>query len=260
MSRYEVRAGDSLLLLRDLPADSVDAVVTDPPYSSGGMMRTDRVSNLTARKYVRGMDSDSYSFGDFVGDSRDQRAFGLWVALWTAELLRVCKPGSRMMCFTDWRQLPTVCDAVQAGGWVWRGIIPWVKPIGGVRPVNGGWRQRAEFVVVATNGRQDPTGEYGNGYYDELGPIECSANRDRIHPTEKPLALLRELVRMTPPDGLILDPFAGSGSTGVAALLEGRRAMLFEAVAENVPAIEARLAATSGHAVKAAAKTQQTLL
>lgn len=62
------------------------------------------------------------------------------------------------------------------------------------------------------------------------------------HPTVKPLALMRWLVRMvTPPGGLVLDPFAGSGSTGEAALSEGFRAVLIEHEHEYVVDIERRL-------------------
>lgn len=67
------------------------------------------------------------------------------------------------------------------------------------------------------------------------------------HPTVKPLALMRWLCRLvTPPGGTILDPFAGSGTTGEAALLEGFRATLIERDAENLPTIGARLSRARG--------------
>jgi hypothetical protein len=62
------------------------------------------------------------------------------------------------------------------------------------------------------------------------------------HPTVKPLALLRHLVRLvTPPGGTVLDPFAGSGTTGEAALLEGMRSLLIERESDYVPLITQRL-------------------
>jgi site-specific DNA-methyltransferase (adenine-specific) len=62
------------------------------------------------------------------------------------------------------------------------------------------------------------------------------------HPTVKPIALMRWLVRLvTPPSGLVLDPFAGSGTTGVAALAEGRRVILIEREAEYIADIRRRL-------------------
>lgn len=70
---------------------------------------------------------------------------------------------------------------------------------------------------------------------------------DNTHPTVKPVDLMRWLVRLvTPPDGVVLDPFAGSGTTGVAALRENRRAILIEREAEYVEIARRRLAAGSG--------------
>lgn len=66
--------------------------------------------------------------------------------------------------------------------------------------------------------------------------------RKIAHPTVKPLALIRWLVRLvTPPGGLVVDPFAGSGTTGEAAVLEGFRAVLVELDAEHLPLIAERL-------------------
>jgi DNA modification methylase len=63
------------------------------------------------------------------------------------------------------------------------------------------------------------------------------------HPTVKPVALMRWLVRLvTPPDGLVLDPFCGSGTTGIAATLEGRRFLGIEREAEYVEIARARIA------------------
>jgi DNA modification methylase len=63
-----------------------------------------------------------------------------------------------------------------------------------------------------------------------------------IHPTVKPIDLMRWLVRLlTPSDGLVLDPFAGSGSTGAAAVLEGVRFHGIEREASYVPIARARI-------------------
>jgi site-specific DNA-methyltransferase (adenine-specific) len=62
------------------------------------------------------------------------------------------------------------------------------------------------------------------------------------HPTCKPLGLMRWLTRLaTPPGGIVLDPFAGSGTTGEACLLEGFRCVLIEREADYVKLIRARL-------------------
>ncbi len=122
--RWVLHQGDALAVLRSMPDASVDAVITDPPYSSGGFTRGDR-SLPPAMKYT--MNGTKIERPTFAGDNRDQRSFGYWCALWLGECLRVAKPGAPLCVFTDWRQLPTMTDAIQAGGWVWRGIVDWVS-------------------------------------------------------------------------------------------------------------------------------------
>lgn len=120
MDAFEVICGDALLELPKLDECSVDAVVTDPPYSSGGMYRGDHAGMGTLAKYSH--TDTKRKLPEFSGDNRDQRAYGVWVAMWSAQALRLTVAGGSLLCFTDWRQLPTTIDAVQAGGWVMRGI------------------------------------------------------------------------------------------------------------------------------------------
>lgn len=76
------------------------------------------------------------------------------------------------------------------------------------------------------------------------GAGRTSGSRNH-HPTVKPIALMRHLVRLiTPPGGVVLDPFAGSGSTGVAARLEGMRFLGIEQAEEYAAIAEARIAGT----------------
>jgi site-specific DNA-methyltransferase (adenine-specific) len=203
---------DALAVLPQLAG--LDALLTDPPYSSGGQFRSDRVLD-TRKKYVQS-DSSSQQLPDFSGDNRDQRAFVYWASLWSAAALRACRPGAVGMFFTDWRQLPASTDYMQSGGWVWRGIVPWCKP--DARPQLGRFTAQCEYVIWGTAGTMplDPTAETIPGFY------ECSAPRNRVHVTQKPLALMRELLRIVEPGGVVLDPFMGSGTTGVAALQTGR--------------------------------------
>lgn len=205
--------GEALAHLLAMPAASVDAVITDPPYSSGGQYRGDRMAR-TETKYLG--DGRPVPLPNFEGDNRDQRSYGYWCALWLAQALRVTAPGGVLAVFTDWRQLPTTTDAVQAGGWVWRGVLAWAKP--DARPQFGRPRQACEFIVWATNGpRPIDEAECLPGWWLTSTP------RERHHQTEKPLQVIRDLVRVAPSGGLVLDPFAGSCTTGVAALAEGRR-------------------------------------
>ena len=101
--------GDCLEVLTLLP--QVDAVITDPPYSSGGMVRGDRM--MSTRDKYQSSDVD-VEHPEFTGDNRDQRGFHAWAALWLMHAASITKPGGMAILFTDWRQLPTMTDALQS--------------------------------------------------------------------------------------------------------------------------------------------------
>lgn len=214
--RLHLYQGDALAVLVDLPTASVDALITDPPYSSGGMTRGDRVGFDPTTKYLN-TGSNNQNLHRFAGDNRDQRGYAFWCALWLSEALRVLRPGGVAVIFTDWRQLPTTTDILQAGGFVWRGIVPWSKP--NSRPQAGRFSAQCEYVVWGSAGPMpvDYTDDCLPGFLHAMPP------RDREHMTEKPVSVLRELVRICPLDGVVLDPFMGTGTTGVAAMTENRR-------------------------------------
>jgi site-specific DNA-methyltransferase (adenine-specific) len=227
---WEIRAGETLALLRDVPDASIDALITDPPYSSGGQFRGDRMQDVHTKYTQSG--SGTRDRPEFAGDNRDQRAYAYWCTLWLAECGRALKRGAPVVLFTDWRQLPTTTDLLQAGGLVWRGLAVWDKTEA-CRPYLGGFRQQCEYLVWGTNG---PRNEAECAERGTLPGVLRVPNRrdDKHHVTGKPTELMRQVVRICPPDGLILDPFAGSGTTLVAALAEGRRAIGFERVPEYV--------------------------
>lgn len=234
---WDVREGDALALLQQLPDGQVDAVIADPPYSSGGTTSSDRQSQTPTQKYVS---SDARPAGpDFSGDNRDQRSFGYWCTLWLSECLRASKPGAVAAVFCDWRQLPTMSDAVQAAGWVWRGIVVYAKSLGRSRPSKARFRNQAEYLVWATNGPRPRLEEVGC----LPGVIQGDPPRkDRVHITQKPVDLLEKLVQIAPPGGLILDPFAGSGTTGVAAIRQNRRFLGIEMSPEYAEIARQRIA------------------
>lgn len=210
----QLYGGEALAVLQSLPSASVDAVITDPPYSSGGQFRGDRTADVHA-KYVRGDSASGQSLAAFGGDNRDQRAYGYWCALWLSECLRITKPGGTCLLFTDWRQLPVTTDALQAGGWVWRGLVPWAKI--NPRPQSGRFAAECEYVAWGSAGPMPAGGSCLPGFFQALAP------RDREHVAQKPLNVMRDLVKIAPRGGIILDPFMGAGTTGAAAVNEGRQ-------------------------------------
>jgi site-specific DNA-methyltransferase (adenine-specific) len=191
---------------------TVDALITDPPYSSGGQFRGDRMAS-TPVKYQNSGTVKLHP--DFTGDNRDQRSFCAWASLWLDETRRIASPGALFAVFTDWRQLPTMTDAVQAGGWVWRGIGVWDKGLG-CRPVLGRFRPQAEFFVWGSNGPREIAGPCIPGVYS----VSMPGSRKQ-HMTEKPVEMLAQFMPIA--GDVVLDPFMGAGSTGIAAVQSGRR-------------------------------------
>lgn len=222
-----VEQGDTLLRLPELPSDSCDLLATDCPYSSGGQFRGDR-NRPTAEKYIRAQHEENIP-EDFAGDTRDQRAFQLWTSFWCAEAIRVVKPGAIACLFTDWRQLGATVDAFQAGGFVYRGLVPWDKTDAS-RPRKGAFRSQCEFIVWGTKGPlNDEQDVYLNGCFRD-GCLRVPVGKNKLHQAVKPDPLMDELVRLCPPGGVVLDLFVGSGSTGQAARRAGRRFLGFEIV------------------------------
>ncbi|ASK93316.1 site-specific DNA-methyltransferase [Xanthomonas campestris pv. trichodesmae] len=209
--KNQLLQGDALTILPTLEANAFDALITDPPYASGGLTAAAR-ARPPSTKYCR-----DGGHADFVGDERDQRSHLKWMHLWLSECARVLKDGAPVLLFTDWRQLPLTTDALQIAGFTWRGITVWDKTEG-VRPQLGRFRNQAEYIVW---------GSKGNMPLDRRAPVlpgvirEPVRKADKHHLTGKPTELMRQLVRICESGGRVLDPFAGSGTTLVAAELEG---------------------------------------
>lgn len=233
--------GEALQVLLSMPDSSVDALITDPPYSSGGQYRGDRAARPNV-KYINSEHVDRLP--DFEGDNRDQRSWILWCTLWLTECHRVLKTGAPVAVFTDWRQLPSLTDALQAAGFVWRGIAVWDKG-GGCRPCKGRPAAQAEYIVWGSKGPMP----LDRGVPPLPGVHRVHLRRDdKHHVTGKPTDLMREVVKICEPGGVILDPFAGSGTTGVAALLEGYGFIGIEKSAHYHGVAQARLAVAASQA------------
>lgn len=208
--------GEALNTLNALPASDIAAVIADPPYSSGGMFRSDRAVEPGVKYSGFGYDESGVrkgtanAYGSFSGDSRDQRSYFAWSTLWLSAAWRIAKPTAQVFVFTDWRQLPVTTDAVQSGGWTWRGVLVWDKGVG--RPMKGRFRNHLEYVVWGSHGAMPEAVDV----YPSTLLRHAPPGTERVHVTQKPESLLRELLSVAPA-GSVLDPFMGSGTTLRAA-------------------------------------------
>jgi site-specific DNA-methyltransferase (adenine-specific) len=239
---WRIVQGNCLTVIGTLPDESIDAIITDPPYSSGGRTLADKNRDV-AEKYQKSGAWRRYPA--FSGDTHDQRSHLAWSVLWIEACLRVLKPGGYFMVFSDWRQLPLMSDAMQAGGVCWRGVVAWDKGRGARAPHRAYFRHQCEYILWGSRGELSMTAR--DGPFD--GCIQAIVlQKDKFHLTGKPTQLMRELVRPVVPGGLILDPFMGSGTTGVAAIQSGRRFLGIEREAAYVAIARERLEKIGGTA------------
>lgn len=210
--------GDCLDFIPTLSDGAIDLVLTDPPYSSGGLFAGDRRQS-TGVKYADKKYHGIYDLDDFSGDNMDQRSFTSFMRELFARCRPKMKPGAIAAAFCDWRNLPAMTDAIQMGGLVWRGVAVWNK--GAARNQPGRYRADCEFLVWGTNGPRPIAGP-GCPAVPGCYSISSIPSSLRLHQAEKPLALMRALMAVLPPaQGLVFDPFMGSGTTGEAAIMEG---------------------------------------
>lgn len=200
--------GDALEVLPELAAEGrrFGALLADPPYSSGGVRDKAMAPSL---KYLQSGSAAAGRYPEFQGDGRDQRSFFAWSTLWMLRARELVEPGGLCAVFSDWRQLPVTTDAVQAAGWIWRGVVPWDKTEG-ARPQKGRYRNQAEFVAWGSNGPRPLTGPVAPGVF------RVPVRYPKHHIAGKPVSLMRGLLGVM--SGPVLDPFAGSATVAVACM------------------------------------------
>jgi site-specific DNA-methyltransferase (adenine-specific) len=208
----QLHLADASEFVRSLPPASIDMLLTDPPYCSGGLHRAARVKS-TSEKYMHSSSQELYD--DFDFDNMDQRSWLWWCQGWLTSAQRALKPGGLVVCFIDWRQLPALTDVIQAAGFTLRGLAVWDKTVGGARPRNGGFKQQTEFIVWASKGDLVQSGIYLPGVF------QCRVPKPKQHLTEKPFDIAREIVSLVPAGGTVLDLFAGAGTFLLAAQARG---------------------------------------
>ena len=268
--KNQIFAGDCKEVMRTLPADSISACITDPPYNyefighkwNAGEIerRIDRVKD--SKTLVKNI---PYGSG-LAGGVRNARwyervqqnilEYEQWCFEWATELFRVCKDGAIVAAFNSTRTMAHVQVALERAGFYARDCIVYRRSSGIPKGLNlqaklkekgvinheewEGWhsclRNEWEAIVVVQkpliNNYVETLNKNGIGLFNAINTdgsfqsnILENIQRDKdeqenVHCTVKPLALMEKLIEMFVPAGkghVVLDPFAGSGTTLVAA-------------------------------------------
>jgi site-specific DNA-methyltransferase (adenine-specific) len=216
--REEWLSDDVRLILGDcrevLPTlGKVDAVVMDPPYCSGGFSEA-------AKQAAKGMGLRSETIRDsgwFVNDNMTSAGLCWLMSHIAGWCRRALVKGGTLTAFTDWRMAGPLAPAIEAAGFRYQNLIVWKKPSAGL---GSGFRAQHELALHFSNGTPS--------YFSASHGNVLSAGRvhpsEREHQTEKPVDLIVCIVEtVSDVGGVVLDPFMGSGTTGVACVQLGRK-------------------------------------
>jgi DNA modification methylase len=186
---------DCLEMFKSIPDNSIDCYLTDPPYN---MAYTGRGAK---------------DFASLENDSMDSADHTEWFRKIVYEMYRCAKENCHFYIWIDWRNYPRIYNVLKHGsGLEVKNCLVWDK-------VNFGmgqdYRYQHEFCIYATKGKPEL-------YFDKKNvPNVLQASKDPTqeyeHPTQKPVYLMEMLIGWSVKDGIICDPFLGSGTTAVAA-------------------------------------------
>lgn len=189
MSKIELYNGDCLEIMKDIKANSIDVIIADPPYGVSYQ------SNMRKSKFDKMANDD-------ITDAA-------WLAFATRCLK---KEGGVIYCFSRWDVLGQWKNLFEFFGLSVRSCLIWDKGRGGMGDLVGAYAPSYEVILFSSRGRNS----LKNGRGRDV--ISCLPHRtNQVHPAQKPVELIQNLIIDSTEEGqTILDPFMGSGTTGVA--------------------------------------------
>lgn len=235
-TRFHLSAGDALSYLRQMTSRTLDLMVTDWPYES---LEKHRAVGTTTR--LKHSDASSNDWFEIFPNAR--------VAELLEEARRVLKKDAHLYFFADLETARFLSDLGEKQGLRLRNWITWDKQALGM---GYSYRRCKEYVVYFEQGRRR-LNDLGVGDHlaipmseDERGVDDIRAKRLRgAWPTEKPPFVAETIIRQSSNKGeVVCDPFMGSGSTGVAALTQGRHFLGNDLNPKSIEHARPRLLAT----------------
>jgi DNA modification methylase len=201
----------------------VDLVFSDPPY------------NVPIAGHVGGLGSVQHREFAMASGEMSQKEFTGFLKTVFGAMASVSRDGAIHFICMDWRHMAEVLDAAEGVYSELKNVCVWSKDNAGMGSL---YRSRHEFVFVFKVGEAPhinhvqlgSKGRYRTNVWDYPG-VNSFSGRDalELHPTVKPVALIADAIRdCSNRNGIVLDPFGGSGSTLIAAEKTTRRARLIE--------------------------------
>ena len=190
--------------MKDIPDESVDLIVTDPPYKT---TKRGKIGG-GGRKKVGGM---------LVGDGQFfERQFNIHISDWMPQLYRCLKSGSHVYVFTNALNLTEMLNEAQRCGFKLQNLLVWQK--NNCTPSQY-YMKNCEYVLLLRKGRAKWINNQGSKTVHQFSNVIG----EKIHPTEKPVELIQFYIENSSSrDDIVLDPFMGSCPAGIACLNTGR--------------------------------------
>lgn len=203
----------------------ISCIVTDPPY--GVDFRSGFAATTRGKRFTEAIANDE----DLEG------AIDLFMAV-MPPLVELMPDDADLYVFTSWHYEPTWRDVVnELPGVEVKNVLIWQKGWPGLGDLDANWAYSYEMILYAKKGRRKIANRR-----DSVIAVDRIRSGQNFHPMEKPVELLRILIEQsTNPGDLVVDPFAGSGATLVAAQQLGRSAIGAEVKGEYVDHIRNRL-------------------
>ena len=215
---YTIYNSDCISQLKHIPDKSIDLILTDPPYNLGIFM------------HKRGTNLKKMRENHFAYSGWDDLDFETWkdeIDKFLAECHRVLKPRGALVIFMSIIKVETIINQAQKHDFYYKTVGTWHKKNPMPRNMNLHFINSTEswiyFINDATTGTFNNNGLPVHDFV-ETSTISSSERKLGKHPTQKPIALMKHFITLlSNSNEIVLDPFMGSGSTGVAALLESRQ-------------------------------------
>jgi site-specific DNA-methyltransferase (adenine-specific) len=224
--------GDCLEVMARLPGECVDMIFTDPPYGHGNHDGdwNERLNNH------RGIENKPIG----NDDAESMRRVVSGMLTHAARLLKSDCCCCCCCCCGGGGPKPTfawVAQRMDEGGLSFFHSVIWDKLNPGL-----GWRYRRQHEMIMVAHRAGGRLRWADEKTTQSNIISMSPPRDREHPNEKPLALVRRFIELhTLPGDVVLDPFAGSSTTAIACIELGRNFICIEQAAQYVAVSKRRI-------------------
>lgn len=236
MSDFTLLQDDCLNALKCISMDSIDLVITDPPYNLGIFMKQ-RATNLQKMR--------SNFFGAAGWDNMEFSEWENSMNTLFSELARVCKRGASLIVFMAIIKVESVIRLAEQYGFYYKTTGIWHKNNPMPRNMNLQFVNSTEAWIYFTWGSKCGTFNNHEKLLHDFIETPVAPKKEREHgkhPTQKPVKLMSFFVEtLSNVDDTILDPFMGSGSTGVAARIAGRKFIGIELDADYYKIAESRI-------------------